>query len=108
MKNQLSDLNNHLFAVLEDLVNPEVDMESGKEKEIDLNKIKAITDVSKQIIDIEKVKVDKVRLLIKGGYRLSENGKLIAPFVDDVQRDVKKGLGFLSFELGDGEKGINS
>jgi hypothetical protein len=103
MRNQLSDLNNHLFSVLEDLVNPEIDPKTGKEQEVNLDKMKAITDISKQIIDIEKVKVDKVRLLIKGGYRLSENGSLIAPFVADVQKDVKKGLGFLTFELNDGK-----
>lgn len=85
MKNQLSDLNNYLFAALEDIVNPEIDDDSGKEKEPDIEKAKAIALLSKQIIEIEKVKVAKVNLLLKNGYGISERGELLTPLAEDIK-----------------------
>jgi len=47
MNNKLSDLNNHLFAELERLSDEEL---TGEELETEINRAKAITSVSAQII----------------------------------------------------------
>lgn len=48
-KNKISDLRNHLFEALEQLKDPE--------KPLDLERAKAICEVSEQIIDTAKVEV---------------------------------------------------
>lgn len=66
-RNKLSDLNNHLFEVLEML----------KDDDITLDKAKAIVGVSDQIIKLKKVEVQQARLLLKAGYRTHLDGFLL-------------------------------
>ena len=48
MKNKLADLNNHLFAQIERLSDEDI---TGDKLNEEINRSKAITSVSKQIID---------------------------------------------------------
>ena len=64
MKNKLQDLNNHLFAQLERLDNEELTAE-GLETEI--QRAKAITAVSNQIINNAKLALDATELQLEYG-----------------------------------------
>jgi len=55
MKNKITDLRNHLFATLEALQDEENPME--------IDRAKAVADVSKQIIDSAKVENDYLRII---------------------------------------------
>ncbi len=57
-RNKLSDLNNHLFEALEKL----------KDGDMDIQTAKTISDIGKNIVEIEKVKVMQARTLIAAGY----------------------------------------
>jgi len=50
MKNKIEDLRNHLFATIESLMD--------EEKPMDLDRAKAIADVSQVIINSAKVEID--------------------------------------------------
>lgn len=64
MKNKLQDLNNHLFAQLERLDNEELTAE-GLETEI--QRSKAITAISNQIINNAKLALDATKLQVEFG-----------------------------------------
>lgn len=49
MKNKMQDLRNHLFAQLESLSDPE--------SKVDLERVKAMTEISKVLVDSAKVEV---------------------------------------------------
>lgn len=59
MKNKSSDLNNHLFEMLERLNDDEV---VGDKLEEEIQRAKAITDVSKSIIENAKLSLDAAKL----------------------------------------------
>lgn len=54
MKNKISDLRNHLFETLEALKDPE--------KPLELDRARAIADVSRVIVDSAKVEVDFLKV----------------------------------------------
>lgn len=54
MKTKITDLREHLFATLEDL--------RDKEKPMDLDRAKTISEVAKTIIESAKVEVDMVEV----------------------------------------------
>jgi len=54
MKNKIEDLRNHLFETIEALKDPD--------KPMDLERARAVADVSKVIIDSAKVEVDFLRV----------------------------------------------
>lgn len=60
-RNKLSDLSNHMFALIEDLSDPEVD--------VDLERAKVMTNAARTIVDIAKTEVQYANTLIKAGYR---------------------------------------
>lgn len=60
-KNKIEDLKNHLFAQLERLNDEEV---SPEEMKNEIDKTKAIESMAKQIIDIEKLAIDKANVII--------------------------------------------
>lgn len=64
MKNKLQDLNNHLFAQLERLDNEELTAE-GLDTEI--QRSKAITAISNQIINNAKLALDATKLQVEYG-----------------------------------------
>lgn len=84
MKNNLADLNNHLFAMLEEIE------EGGDPKELEksLKKAKAMCDVSKQILSVANVQVRAMQLADRAGYKNEEMPALIA--VKDSKSDQKK------------------
>lgn len=75
MKNNLSDLNNHLFAMLEVLENEELDEES-LEKE--LKRAKAVVSVSSQILNVARVQVSAIKTAESCGLLNKDMPALIA------------------------------
>ena len=67
MKNKIEDLRNHLFAELERLG------EIKKPKQADIDRAKAIAEVSKALIDTARVEVDHLRALEALGVRVQPN-----------------------------------
>lgn len=59
MRNKSTDLNNHLFEMLERLNDDEV---IGDKLEEEIQRAKAITDVSKSIIENAKLALDAAKL----------------------------------------------
>jgi len=59
MKNTLSDLNNHLFAQLERLGDEKL---KSEELEKEIERSKAITDVSKSIVSNASLQLDALKL----------------------------------------------
>lgn len=74
MKNKIEDLRNHLFATLEDL--------RDKEKPMEIERAKAISDVAQTIINSAKVEVDFMKMRgdhIKGSGFIPEEKLIEAP-----------------------------
>lgn len=74
MKNTNTDLRNHLFALLEDLQDPD--------KEVDLERAKITVEVSQTIINSAKLEVDAMKIkagLLKHG---SEQKQFDVPFLE--------------------------
>ncbi|MEZ9734801.1 hypothetical protein [Vibrio sp. 10N.261.52.E6] len=71
MKNKLADLNNHLFAQMERLSDEDITDDKLNEE---INRSKAITTVSKQIIDNARLALDaqKFRTEYAGRIELPE------------------------------------
>lgn len=65
MKNKIDDLRNHLFAALEGL--------SDTEKPMEIDRARAIADVSSVIIDSAKVEIEYLRALEALGVRVQAN-----------------------------------
>lgn len=66
MKNKLTDLNDHLFAELERLGDEDLE---GDDLEKEIIRAKAISDVSRQIIENAKVALDATKLQVEYGGR---------------------------------------
>jgi hypothetical protein len=64
----MNDLANHLFAMIEDIRNPEMD-ENGNPIKVDLEEAKIVNQAAKNIIEIEKNNVQKANILVKAGVR---------------------------------------
>lgn len=84
MKNNLADLNNHLFAMLEEIE------EGGDPRELEnsLKKARAMCDVSRQILSVANVQVKAMQLADRSGYRNDDLPALIA--VKDSRQNQKK------------------
>jgi hypothetical protein len=93
MGNELSDLNNHLFAQLERLGNKTLDQD-GMEQEV--RRTNAIVSISEQIIDNAKVALDAAALVAKHGVGRWEDmlpavdGKPKSPKIPDYSKGVMK------------------
>ncbi len=59
-RNKISDLNNHLFAQLERLSNEDL---SQEELKAEIARSKSISDISKNIIEANKVTLDAMKLI---------------------------------------------
>lgn len=64
-RNKMSDLNDHLFAQLERLGDEELTEDQLK---IELQRSKAISQVSKQIVDTAKTTISAIRLSGSGDF----------------------------------------
>lgn len=87
-KNKMSDLNNHLFAALEGLSDPDNPM--------DLDRARAISTVAQTIINAAKVQVDAARVagraapgaffeMVDGPAQIAASHK---PSLDDESREL--------------------
>lgn len=65
MKNKLTDLNNHLFAQLERLGDEDIKDEALA---VEVTRARAMSDVSKQIIDNAKLTLDAMRAAKEYGF----------------------------------------
>ena len=76
MKNTLTDLNNHLFAQMERLSDEDL---KGEDLNIEMQRAKAVTGVSRSIIDNAKVTLEGAQFAynkLDGGMGLPEQFKL--------------------------------
>ncbi len=62
MKNNLADLNNHLFAMLEELEDDELDQDTQK-LEKTLKKARAISSISSQILKVANVQIQAIKTM---------------------------------------------
>lgn len=62
MKNNLADLNNHLFSMLEELEDDELDQDTQK-LENTLKKARAISSVSSQILKVANVQIQAIKTM---------------------------------------------
>lgn len=84
-RNKIEDLRNHLFAQLERL-SDEKEMKNPIVREREMDRSKAMVEVSKQIIDTAKVEIDFLRAIKEVG----PNG-MDTSFIPT--KDVKPGIG---------------
>lgn len=75
MKNNLSDLNNHLFLMLETL---EDDKMTDKRLEKELKKAQAISSISSQILKVASVQISAIKTAEQCGLLNKEMPALIA------------------------------
>jgi len=79
MKNQLIDLNNHLFAQMERLSDESLEKEQLKQE---IDRGKAITIVSRQIVDNARLALDAQR------FKAEYGGKYATPEMIGVEKNV--------------------
>lgn len=77
MKNNLSDLNNHLFAMLEELGDDDSSKDSGRLDQL-LKRARSMCDVSSQILRVADMQVKAVRMAEDIGMSNAELPALIA------------------------------
>lgn len=75
MQNNLSDLNNHLFAQLELLNSGEL---SNEELEKEIKKTKAITSISSQILKVASIQISAIKTAESCGLMNNDMPSLIA------------------------------
>lgn len=78
-KNKIQDLKDHLFAQLERLNDETISSDDMKEE---IHKASAIEGISKQLVEIEKVNLDKASLHLKylnAGYTTAQ-----IPMIDNA------------------------
>ena len=75
MKNNLSDLNNHLFSMLETL---EDDKMTDKRLEKELKKAQAICSISSQILKVASVQISAIKTAEQCGLLNKEMPALLA------------------------------
>ena len=83
MKNNLSDLNNHLFAMLEELGDDDSAEDSGRLDQL-LKRARSMCDVSSQILRVADMQVKAARMAKDIGMSNAELPALIA--VKDSKR----------------------
>lgn len=78
MKNNLSDLNDHLFSMLE-LLDDDEAMADEKSRAQALNRAKAMSAISSQILGVARVQLEAIRTADAcGGLKNSELPALVA------------------------------
>lgn len=65
-RNKIEDLNNHLFAQLERLDDPELDLDK------EIQKAKAVSAVASQIINANRITIDAMKLVASGNVGLTD------------------------------------
>ena len=68
MKNKLTDLNNHLFAQLERLGDEDI---TGDNLQEEIDRARAMTHVSKQILEIGSLSIRAAEIMFEAGKDVS-------------------------------------
>ncbi len=87
MKNNLSDLNNHLFAQLELLGSGEL---NDKELDKEIKKAKAMTSISSQILKVASLQISAIRTAESCGLINNELPALIETKDSKIAEDERK------------------
>lgn len=87
MKNNLSDLNNHLFEQLELLSSGEL---SKEELEKEIKKTKAMTSISSQILKVASIQISAIKTAESCGLLNKELPSLIATKDSEAAVKAKK------------------
>lgn len=87
MKNNLSDLNNHLFEQLELLSSGEL---SNEELEKEIKKTKAMTSISSQILKVASIQISAIKTAESCGLLNKELPSLIATKDSEAAVKAKK------------------
>lgn len=87
MQNNLSDLNNHLFAQLELLNSDELDDE---ELERELKKSKALTSISTQILNVARLQISAIKTAEACGLLNNDLPALIATKDSQTESNERK------------------
>ena len=87
MQNNLSDLNNHLFAQLELLESNEL---SEKDLDLELKKAKAITQISSQILNIARLQIAAINTAEECGLCNKDMPALIATKDSKAEKENQK------------------
>lgn len=90
MKNNLADLNNHLFSVLEELNNDEKVTSEDFDRLI--KKAKAINSVSTQILKVASLQVQAIKTAESCGLLNKDMPALIATKDSKAQSDARQKL----------------
>lgn len=77
MKNNLADLNNHLFAMLEELEDDDLEKDS-QQLEKTLKKAMAISSISSQILKVANVQVQAIKTMENCGLVNNDMPALLA------------------------------
>lgn len=85
MKNKIQDLNDHLFAQLERLNDEEL---TAEDLEKEINRSKAVTAISNQIINNAKLALDATKLQVEFGTAARTGVAL--PEMLETKTDVKR------------------
>lgn len=89
MKNNLADLNNHLFAMLETLENDE-EMADTKKLQDTLMRSRAVCQVAAQILNVARLQVSAINTAEQCGLQNSDMPALIK--IKDSKAEQKKQL----------------
>jgi benzoyl-CoA reductase/2-hydroxyglutaryl-CoA dehydratase subunit BcrC/BadD/HgdB len=68
-RNKLSDLNNHLFEQLERLNDEEL---SNEDLEKEIKRQRSMSEVATNIIEINRISMDAIKLIAKGDISINE------------------------------------
>ena len=90
-KNNLSDLNNHLFEMLEKLGDDD-EMQDKEKAEKLIAQSKAMCGISKQILDVARVQVQAIRTAESCGLLNSDMPALIATKDSKAEKEESKKL----------------
>ena len=89
MKNNLSDLNNHLFSMLEELEDDET-FEDPAKAERTLKRAKAMTQVSSQILNIARIQMQAIKTAESCGLLNEDMPALIATKDSKAEKNEQK------------------
>lgn len=84
MKNQVTDLNNHLFAQLERLGAEDITQD---QLAVEISRSKAITSIASTLIESNKTTIEAMKLMEKAGADISKIGGAFTRQIAEAKPD---------------------